>query len=187
MKSCDSRIFPGPNYRLPGRQAFLFRSHHFLWKLNICSSSLHSQNNIEHLWGPVTQRLANVILYPGGRDGAAKEGEEGAKQQQVGKGKKRRTQETDADIETVKGLLTDFTFASFPVVPVALKCNSDEVQVGDQIVDQGKFYHELKGWKQFFHGNRLTKSRMHASDESERKKRALLTWVCKHMDKRAHR
>lgn len=147
-----------------------------------------AKNNIEHLWAPTTNRLASVILYPGskdeGGDGADDEETEVRVQKKVGT----KTVETDEDIQTVKGLLSDFSFSGYKVEPVAIKCESDDVEIGGEVLNTAH-YNEIEKWKKFFFGKKLTRARMQGanSDPEERKLRSELQDVCHHIDKRAHR
>ena len=135
-----------------------------------------------------TNRLASVILYPGskdeGGDGADDEETEVRVQKKVGT----KTVETDEDIQTVKGLLSDFSFSGYKVEPVAIKCESDDVEIGGEVLNTAH-YNEIEKWKKFFFGKKLTRARMQGanSDPEERKLRSELQDVCHHIDKRAHR
>ena len=148
-----------------------------------------AKNNIEHLWAPTTSRLASVILYPGASDDAA--GDDGAEVEEEVRAQKKvgnKTVETDEDIETVKRLLSDFEFSGYKVEPVAVRCESDEVEIGGKVL-QTTHYNEIKSWKNFFFGKKLTRARMDGanSNPEEKKMRKELRNVCSHIDKRAHR
>ena len=134
---------------------------------------------------PLPVWLASVILYPGskdeGGDGADDEETEVRVQKKVGT----KTVETDEDIQTVKGLLSDFSFSGYKVEPVAIKCESDDVEIGGEVLNTAH-YNEIEKWKKFFFGKKLTRARMQGanSDPEERKLRSELQDVCHHIDKR---
>ena len=86
------------------------------------------------------------------------------------------------------GLLSDFSFSGYKVEPVAIKCESDDVEIGGEVLNTAH-YNEIEKWKKFFFGKKLTRARMKGAntDPEERKLRSELQDVCHHIDKRAHR
>ena len=96
----------------------------------------------------------------------------------------KKIMETDEDILKVKGLLTDFKYDGYKVETVAVKCSSDEVELGGKTLNN-RCYNELDSVQRFFH-KKPTKSAMKNLSKEEEKVRKLMTWIIRHMDKRSH-
>ena len=136
-------------------------------------------NPVEHMFAPVTRRLSSVILYPSGG------GEDKDQEENIGPDSSQPDiKETDDDIMKVKCLLKDFKYDGYNVETVAVKCNSDQVQLGGKILDNRK-YKELDQIQRFFH-KKPTKSAMKNLTPEEEKIRKHLSWTVRHMDKRSH-
>ena len=119
-------------------------------------------NAIEHGWGPISKRLAGVVIPAE---------EEGKSVPEV----------LDQGVELLTNLMTGMVYDSFKVTPVSVKSESDEINIEDKILNNStnSDYEEVT---KFYEGS-ITRERLKRVNP-EIHQEAL--FLAKHLDRRLH-
>ena len=127
-------------------------------------------NPIEHLWGYLSHKLAGMVLP------TSLVGEDDDKTLEVDS-----YEVLDQAIDILTNTIDGKKFNSFPVIPVPVHCNAEEINIAGVICDH-KIFDELEANKDFYDSN-LSQRRIQAKNPQTLEEARMIT---KHMDKRSH-